>query len=322
MTASEHYCTLFDRHFLPQGAALNASLRRHASPCVLWVLCMDDVTHAALETLNLEGVRLMKLSECETPALRQVRSTRTYGEYCWTLACHVLSFVFDRDASIERLTYLDADVYFFGSPRGFFDELRQSKKQILITEHAYSPEWAHYAATAGRFCVQFVTFVRSPEALAVLEHWQRQTREACSASRDAASFGDQQYLDEWPARHSELVHVLDHRFRTVAPWNADHALSIAGGAGNVVFYHFHTFRLLSRRWTQWNVGYPIRSVMVRDLYIAYQAELLSIMRSIQDQGIRIHIRPFNPGIGGWARLARSWMMGRLHLRRHPDVTLR
>jgi len=38
----EQYVTLLDSLFLLQGLALQSSLERHASPYVLWILCMDD----------------------------------------------------------------------------------------------------------------------------------------------------------------------------------------------------------------------------------------------------------------------------------------
>jgi hypothetical protein len=252
----EHYGTLFDQGFLPQGLALCASLRRHAGPFTLWVLCLDGQTRTTLEALALPGVRLLALADCETDELRAARADRSYGEYCWTLASHVFSFVLDRDPTVQRLTYLDADVYFFGSPSPFFAEMEQAGKTVLITEHAFAPAYAHYEAKAGRFCVQFITFTREPDSLALLHRWQRQTRASSSADRHAASFGDQQYLDEWPARFGNVVHVLEHRDRTLAPWNADHALRHAD-PDRVVFYHFHGFRMMSPRWSQWCIGYSL-----------------------------------------------------------------
>jgi hypothetical protein len=312
----EHYGTLFDEAFLPQGIALHASLHRHAQPFTLWVLCLDRTTKTALDSLQLSDVQTLALADCETPELRIARGNRSYGEYCWTLASHLFSFVFDRDPTVRRLTYVDADVYFFGSPTSFIRELEESAKPVLITEHAYAPSVAHYAKTAGRFCVQFITFERRPEALALLESWQRQTLESCSSARDSAVFGDQQYLDAWPARYPHLVHILDHRFRTLAPWNADHALK-CGDPDSVVFYHFHSFRTISQRWAQWCVGYTLTNPVALRLYSAYQAEILAAFDDLRRSGSRPAFRPFRPGIGGWLRLARSWVRGQLHLRRLP-----
>jgi hypothetical protein len=314
----EHYCTLFDRFYLPQGMALHASLERSAAPFTLWILCMDQQTRNALETLALPHTRLLSLGDCETPDLRVARSNRSHGEYCWTLASHLFSFVLDRAHEVGRLTYLDADVFFFGSPAPFFTELEAAGKPVLITEHAHAPAWAHYSLAAGRYCVQFVTFTRTAPALRLLERWQGQTRESCTSERGAPGFGDQKYLDEWPSLFPEVVHVLDHRHRTLAPWNADHA-ALAGTPDDVVFYHFHTFRLLGRRWTQWMVGYPLGQRQTRGLYQAYDAEVTRAVARLAKAGLKPELRPFRPGFGGWLRVLRSFLRGELHWKRHNPL---
>jgi hypothetical protein len=314
----EHFCTLFDQTFLPQGLALHASLRRHAAPFTLWVLCLDRPTQAALEALALPDVRLLPLADCETDDLRAARANRSYGEYCWTLGSHLFTFVFDRDPAVRRLTYLDADVFFFGPAGAFFSEMEAGGKRVLITEHGYAPEYAHYAARAGRFCVQFVTFTRVPEALSLLAGWQRQTRESCSGARNAAFFGDQQYLEEWPARYPRLVHVLEDRGRTLAPWNADHVLG-HGPSEPAVLYHFHTYRVLSARWSQWCVGYRLSQPAVMRLYRAYEAEVLAAFATVAVHGHPAPLRPWSPGVLTWVRLLRSLLKRQLRVRRHSAV---
>ena len=68
----EHYVTLFDSLFLPQGLALHASLQRHAGPHQLWILCVDEECHRVLSALALPGVRLLALADVETESLRSV----------------------------------------------------------------------------------------------------------------------------------------------------------------------------------------------------------------------------------------------------------
>ena len=81
----EHYVTLFDSFFLPQGLALHRSMERHVSPYTLWILCVDDKAHEVLSLLSLPNVRLLKLSDLETPDLLRVKPARSIAEYCWTL---------------------------------------------------------------------------------------------------------------------------------------------------------------------------------------------------------------------------------------------
>ncbi len=59
----EHFVTLFDKNFLPVGLCLYGSLKRHAGPFKLWVLCMDDTVAARLEELRLPDVSLIYLAD-------------------------------------------------------------------------------------------------------------------------------------------------------------------------------------------------------------------------------------------------------------------
>ena len=81
----EHYVTLFDSLFLPQGLALHRSMQRHAGQHLLWILCIDDVAYEVLQCLELPDVRLLRLDGVETAELLKVKAGRSRGEYCWTL---------------------------------------------------------------------------------------------------------------------------------------------------------------------------------------------------------------------------------------------
>ena len=48
----EHFVTLFDSLFLPQGLALHISMERHLKDYTLWSLCVDDKSHEILNKLN------------------------------------------------------------------------------------------------------------------------------------------------------------------------------------------------------------------------------------------------------------------------------
>src|SRR6266545_3078720 len=156
----EHFVTLFDSNFLPAGMCLHDSMMEHAYPFHLWIVCMDELVEKQLRHLGLPHVSLIPLREAETNALLAVKGDRAREEYCWTLTPFTPQFVFNRDQSALRVTYLDADIFFFASTRILLDEFEASRKHVLITEHAYAPEY-DYTTTCGRFCVQFMTFRRT-----------------------------------------------------------------------------------------------------------------------------------------------------------------
>jgi hypothetical protein len=254
--SAEHFVTLFDSNFLPMGMCLHASLLEHAQPFHLWILCMDELVEQQLRQLALPHVSLIPLQEVETDALLGVKNGRTRGEYCWTLTPFTPQFVFDRDQAVKRVTYLDADLFFFDSPNILLKELEESGKDVLITEHAYAPEYDQ-TVTSGRFCVQFMTFRRTVGGLKVMEWWQERCLEWCFNRVEEGKFGDQKYLDDWPERFASEVHVLRQVEKTLAPWNVKYLTQNQPDDFKPVMYHFHSLRLVSPRRVLLYLGYRI-----------------------------------------------------------------
>lgn len=138
---TEHFCTLFDSNFLPMGMALHESLLAHAQPFHLWILCVDELVEKQLEMIDLPPMTLIPLKEIETSDILAVKPGRSKREYCWTLTPFIFQAVFDRNPNLKRVTYLDADIFFFDDPQILLRELDESGKHVLITEHAYAPEY-------------------------------------------------------------------------------------------------------------------------------------------------------------------------------------
>lgn len=242
----EHFCTLFDHHFLPQSLALYESLQRHAPGSCLWVLCLDQQVQLQLAQLALPNLATISLLDVETahPELLQARSNRNWREYCWTLSPFIHQAVLDRQPQALRVTYLDADLYFFASPSILLAELDQAGKHVLITEHAYDPRH-DLTVTNGRFCVQFVTFDRSQAARQVMLWWRERCLEWCYERCETDRFGDQKYLDQWPRLFGSAVHIVTQVQHTLAPWNIEYFHRQARGKIEPVFYHFHGLRMIN-----------------------------------------------------------------------------
>jgi len=268
----EHYVTLFDANFLPQGLALLESLERHAGEHTLWVLCMDDRARQVLDGLAKPNVRTIPLAEVETPALLAVKLNRTRAEYCWTLTPFTPRLVFERELSAKRVTYLDADLFLLKSPGPIFAEFQDSGKGVLLTEHAYDAEYDQ-SATSGRFCVQFMSFVRG-ESDPVSNWWETRCLEWCFARFEDGKFGDQKYLDDWPERFADRIHILRQENAILAPWNArrfPHSKAIA--------WHFHGLRIEAKRIT-WYFDYEIPKVVQTQIYLPYVSLLEQRLRQL------------------------------------------
>ena len=270
----EHYVTLFDVGFAPQGLALHRSLQRHAGEHLLWVLCMDDEAADLLETLALPDVRTVRLAEIESEQLLAVKPGRNRAEYCWTLTPFTHDIVFERDPSARRVTYIDADVWLIADPSPVFDAFEASGAAVQITEHAYAPEHDQ-TATSGRYCVQFLTMDRE-RSLPVRKWWQDQCIEWCFARVEDGKFGDQKYLDDWPRRFGELVHVADPKSWFQGPWNATRF-----PYSEAIAYHFHSLRLAGGGFVRpVSRSYSIPRPHWRHLYEPYLADITGAVRLI------------------------------------------
>lgn len=278
----EHYVTLFDSLFLPQGLALHMSMERHVKEYKLWILCVDDRSYSILRKLKLPNVELLQLSLLETAALLSVKPNRTKGEYCWTLTPFSIRFVFEAEKLIERVTYIDADLWFRKSPEPIFEELDQSGKQVLITDHAYDPEHDQ-SENSGQFCVQFMTFTRVGGEQ-VRQWWEDRCTEWCYARVEDGKFGDQKYLDDWPTRFKTSVHVLTNKELVLAPWNA-----YRYPYSSALVWHFQGLRLIRAKHclaVQLS-DYSVPETTLTHIYLPYMKDLKEAVSKLLSEGIEV-----------------------------------
>jgi hypothetical protein len=275
----EHFVTILDSAFLPQGLALHRSLQKLMEDFRLWVICVDEGASCAVTAMSDVTIEAISAADFEDETLRDLRRQRTVGEYCWTLTPIAPKVVFEREPAATRVTYLDADMYALAPLAPIFDEFERSGRSVLITEHAYAPEH-DMAAISGRFCVQFVTFVRDDSEV-VRQWWEDRCIEWCFNRAVEGRFGDQMYLDDWPERFPDHVHVLERRSAMLAPWNATRfPLSEA------ILYHFHQLR--TTKYGPFDVGsYPLPGPLWRDAYVPYVALLRQIIFELRRAGFTV-----------------------------------
>ena len=288
-THVEHFVTLFDNNYLPLGLALHHSLMTQGQPFHLWIVCIDERVEQHLLQLSLPYVSLIGLHEVEDARLLAVKPSRNRAEYCWTLTPFTPEFVFKRDAQIERVTYLDADLFFFDTPKLLLDEFKHSDKDVLITEHAYDPRHDK-SRKSGRFCVQFISFRRTEGAMKVMHWWQERCLEWCYEKAEDGKLGDQKYLDQWPILFDSEVHILRQKEKTLAPWNVRYFEQQSGGRVMPVFYHFHGFKIISSDKALLYSGYSVGNA-VESIYRPYLSCLSGKLTLLRQHGIQMTFLP-------------------------------
>ena len=245
-----YFCTYFDRNYLARGLALYRSLQRTCPSFELWVLCLDAVCHRALSELRISGMHLIPLEELEESdrQLCAVKSTRSLLEYYFTCSPCLPSFVLSHYTHVDRITYLDADLYFFRDPSDVFDVIEHSS--IAIIPHRFHPTFVG-REQFGIYNVGWVSFRRDEQGMACLSKWREQCLDWCYVRCEADRFADQKYLDRWPADFSNVA-VIRHKGANLAPWNVAnyHLRHTESGVcvenEPLIFFHFHYLKQVNK----------------------------------------------------------------------------
>ena len=283
----QHFCTNFDHRYLPRGLALYQSLKQHCPSSHLWALCMDRSCHEVLSTLSLPDIHLIDLQEFEQSdeELLRAKRTRTLLEYYCTLKPSLHLFILSKHPEVNRITYLDADLFFFSDLRPLFDEI--ADYSIAIIGHRFPPELVDFEQ-AGIYNAGFLSFRRDESALACLRWWRDRCLEWCYDRFDLGRFGDQKYLDDWPARFSGTI-VLCHKGANLAPWNlANYSIEADGPCVSVdgqplIFFHFSRLQQVKRWLFDPNLeACKVRpsTVVVRGIYGPYIRILVDLTRQL------------------------------------------
>lgn len=291
-----NFCTLFDSHYLTRGLVMYRSLEATSVDFHLYVYAFDDLCHQVLSRIALPHMTVISLKEFEHEQLLRVKPTRSWGEYCWTCASHVIGNALDT-FSLSKVTYLDADLNFYQSPDVLLDEFKLSGASILISPHRYTPCY-DLSVRNGIYCVQFVTFRNDQRGKLALTWWQERCLEWCYNRNENGRFGDQKYLDDWPDRFPG-VHVLTHLGGGVAPWNVQQYKVHHDGVRMMIdeipmiFYHFHGYKFYADG--SQNLGdYRLNPSVIDLLYRPY----VHAIQSAEDE-VRKHFPSFNSGNSQW-----------------------
>ena len=246
----KHYCTYFDARYMLRGLTLYRSLQAHAGEFTLWVLCCDDLSFDSLQKLaqpNLKPVRLSEL-EASDPRLLEAKANRNRLEYLWTLSPIWPHYLLNHAPHIEMVTYLDADLFFYGSPAPVWEEIGDNS--VAIFSHRHLPHELHLSQH-GIYNVGWCSFRRDEIGLQCLHKWREQCLEWCYDDASTGLYGDQKYLDEWPELYGDALRVIEHVGAGIAPWNwtryrfEQRAGALLSDGEPLIFFHFHGLRIFN-----------------------------------------------------------------------------
>jgi len=275
-----YYCTLFDRNYLSRGLALHGSLVRHCSDFRLFILCLDSPTFNALSALALPHVELIPIKTLEDwdRELQAARSNRNAPEFYFTCKPVLLRYVLANFDGVDRITYLDSDLYFFSDPAAADQEVADSA--VVLTPHRF-PSRLAYMKRSGEFNAGWVGVSSSAEGHRFLEWWRARCIEWCRIVFEETRFGDQKYLDQVPGLFRNVVSI-SHPGVNAAPWNIDGLRIDASGTRvdiegrPLIAFHFHGMkRVVLRLYDSglYTYGAKLTSAVRNGIYRPYLQEL-------------------------------------------------
>lgn len=244
-----HFCTYFDHRYVSRGLALYQSLTQQCSDFTLYILCLDQRVSEIFSEHDYPQIRSIALRQLENvyPELLSAKKNRSMIEYYFTLTPFLPLFILDQFPSVDLITYLDADLYFFHDPAELFEEMASGSVGIIA--HRF-PERLKKLECYGIYNVGWISFRRDTHAKSCLDWWSAKCLAWCSDKLDSDRFADQKYLDEWPGRFPGVV-VLEHKGANVAPWNLENykivelEQEIWVDNQRLLFFHFHGLRKIS-----------------------------------------------------------------------------
>lgn len=296
------FCTLFDSYYLDKGLTLYRSLEECTEDFKLYIFCFDDRSFHVLQEFKLNYAVLTHHSSIEDERLLNLKKERSKAEYCWTCTPVIIEYVL-KHYQEPSCIYIDADLYFFRSPQVLFDEIAESRANIVITEHRFKNDWKgrRLCRRSGKYCVEFNYFDQSENAWKALDWWKERCLEWCFHLYEPERMGDQKYLEKFPGLF-EGVHELQHLGGGVAPWNLrQYRLKKAGDGAPVlverktgtefplIFYHFQNIRYINENTV--NVSSETHSKNTKDaIYKPYLAKIEQSRRMLKEYGITFSVK--------------------------------
>jgi len=286
-----HFCTYFDKNYLSRGVTLYRSLTACCEvPFRFYVLCLDQDTFDILGSLGDESIIPVRLEEVELwdEELLVAKQNRSLIEYYFTLSPVFPLYVL-KHFDVDIVTYLDADLMFFSSPKAIYKELGEGS--VFITKHGFSDK-LKYHEKYGIFNVQCQSFRKDLVGLRCLERWREQCLLWCYDRLEDGKFADQKYLDAWPSLYGELLTVNSHPGIAVAPWNVEslhiqlHDSKVMIGDSPLVFYHFHGMKFLNSFIVKLGLSeyfFEVPNSNVKLIYRQYVSHLLDDLNDLQSK---------------------------------------
>lgn len=296
------FCTLFDSNYLDKALVMYDSLVKKCKSFDLFVLAMDNRCYEVLTDLGYVNVDVIKYEDFEDDDLKKAKIERSQAELCWTCTAKLVKYIFAK-YEIPFCTYIDADMQFYADPSELVLEMMNANCSVQLIEHNFRKfQKKHNEKYAGRFCVEFNTFVNNTYGLKAIESWEADCLQSCKFKEKDAVLGDQVYIQDWPKRFP-FTNVSTNQGAGVAPWNVNKFIYKRDGDNiriidresfneyTLIFFHFQNLRFLDSDNVACCKVEKGREREVRELYEDYIKQIISKKKLLKEiYGIEVLIK--------------------------------
>jgi hypothetical protein len=297
------YFTLSDGDFSPRTLAMIKSLRAFDENARFIFFHFDDLNVNQLEIFRKSKVDLYSIrSFLGNHLFDSLASSREYLELLWTLPSVIAKELLISAVGSERtdVVYLDADLFFFGSPKEIWKEVPLN--QISIVRHNFSARLRVNFPQSGEFNVSWVSFPVTGIGVECASEWAANCTELCPATPTMLNgrlvYGDQLYLEDWPSRFKGSIHVIENIGVGVAPWNYENyeiteVAPILVNTVPVIFFHFssHQYGFLFAR--KMGSVYSAVSPIPAEIYRIYERAISEACRDLGFNNWKSRFQPIH-----------------------------
>lgn len=282
------FCMVVSRTRLIQAIACFLSLYKNMDNFKVYILCVDEKCYEFLKEINSDKIVLVTIAELNREDLLAIKASRKLNQYCWTLKPGFIKHIFTLDDSINRVTYIDSDLFFYQNPNVIFEN--QPDASVLLSSGEiflpmYSKEFNQTMQTlTGNFNSGFISFKKDINGLQCVNWWDKMCVDSCTSNPEDNKFGDQKYLDDMPFLFNNVYEITTQGIN-IGHWNyLKYKFTVSNdnvmvNNNKLIFYHFSGFRIISK--------YDIRQVHEEDrvnipfIYQIYKRALGKIIDDVE-----------------------------------------
>ncbi|MGG7058982.1 hypothetical protein ACQPUY_14340 [Clostridium nigeriense] len=240
---------------LIQAIACFLSLYKTMDDFKIYILCVDEKSYEFLKKINLDRIVLVTIDELNRKDLLEIKASRKLNQYCWTLKPAFIKYIFTLDDSIERVTYIDSDLFFYQNPNLIFEN-QPDASVLLSSGEIFLPMASKdinqtVQSLTGNFNSGFISFKKDIDGLACVNWWDKMCIESCTSNPKDNKFGDQKYLDDMPFLFNNVYEITTPGIN-IGHWNyLKYKFTVLNDTivvnnNKLIFYHFSGFRIISK----------------------------------------------------------------------------